>query len=138
MSGPGCRPGSAPTFQKVALPGPRARRVTLRRLNRDEYNHTIAELFGIDFQPAEDFPADDTGYGFDDIGDVLSVSPVLTEKYFSRRRADRGPGGGQQGRASPPDPASETTSSWWPSRRRRSSWRGAVHARARRQARVES
>jgi len=58
-------------------------RVTLRRLNRDEYNHTIAELFGVDLQPAEDFPADDTGYGFDDIGDVLSVSPVLTEKYFA-------------------------------------------------------
>jgi hypothetical protein len=58
-------------------------RVTIRRLNRDEYNHTIADLFGIDFRPAEDFPADDSGYGFDNVGEVLSVSPVLTEKYFN-------------------------------------------------------
>jgi hypothetical protein len=57
--------------------------VTIRRLNRDEYNYSIGELFGIDYQPAEDFPADDSGYGFDNIGDVLSVSPVLTEKYFN-------------------------------------------------------
>jgi hypothetical protein len=69
--------------QGVDCRSPDPGRVTLRRLNRDEYNHTVAELFGIDFQPAEDFPADDTGYGFDDIGDVLSVSPVLTEKYFN-------------------------------------------------------
>ena len=58
-------------------------RVTIRRLNRDEYNHTIADLFGIDHRPADDFPADDGGYGFDNIGDVLTVSPVLTEKYFN-------------------------------------------------------
>jgi hypothetical protein len=69
--------------QHVDCSAPDPGRVTLRRLNRDEYNHSIGELFGIDFQPAEDFPADDSGYGFDDIGDVLSVSPVLTEKYFN-------------------------------------------------------
>jgi hypothetical protein len=69
--------------QGVDCRDPDPGRVTLRRLNRDEYNHSIGELFGIDFQPAEDFPADDSGYGFDDIGDVLSVSPVLTEKYFN-------------------------------------------------------
>jgi hypothetical protein len=69
--------------QGVDCRAPDPGRVTLRRLNRDEYNHSIADLFGIDHQPAEDFPADDTGYGFDNIGDVLSVSPVLTEKYFN-------------------------------------------------------
>ena len=37
----------------------------------------------MDFQPAEDFPVDDSGYGFDNIGDVLSVSPVLLEKYLA-------------------------------------------------------
>ncbi len=58
-------------------------RVTIRRLNRDEYNHTIADLFGIDFRPADDFPPDDTGYGFDNIGDVLALSPLLAEKYFN-------------------------------------------------------
>ncbi len=69
--------------QGVDCRAPDPGRVTLRRLNRDEYNHSIADLFGIDFQPAEDFPPDDSGYGFDNIGDVLGVSPVLTEKYFN-------------------------------------------------------
>src|SRR5262249_27931425 len=58
-------------------------RVTLRRLNRVEYNNTIRDLVGVHFQPADDFPADDSGYGFDNIGDVLSLSPVLLEKYLA-------------------------------------------------------
>ena len=62
---------------------PNAGRVTMRRLNKTEYNNTIRDLFGVDMKPAEDFPADDVGYGFDNIGDVLSVSPLLLEKYLS-------------------------------------------------------
>src|SRR5262245_29707244 len=58
-------------------------RVTLRRLNRAEYNNTIRDLLGIDFQPANDFPQDDVGYGFDNIGDVLSLPPLLMEKYVA-------------------------------------------------------
>jgi hypothetical protein len=58
-------------------------RVTLRRLNRAEYNNTIRDLLGLDFQPADDFPSDDVGYGFDNIGDVLAVSPLLLEKYLA-------------------------------------------------------
>src|SRR5207302_197758 len=58
-------------------------RVTIRRLNRTEYNNTIRDLVGVDFKPADDFPADDVGYGFDNIGDVLTVSPLLLEKYLS-------------------------------------------------------
>jgi hypothetical protein len=58
-------------------------RVTIRRLNRVEYNTTIRDLVGVDFQPADDFPADDSGYGFDNIGDVLSLPPVLLEKYLA-------------------------------------------------------
>ncbi len=57
-------------------------RVTIRRLNRAEYNNTIRDLFGVDFQPASTFPADDTGYGFDNIGDVLTLPPVLLERYL--------------------------------------------------------
>ncbi len=57
-------------------------RVTIRRLNRVEYRNTIRELMGIEFKAEEEFPPDDTGYGFDNIGDVLSVSPLLLEKYF--------------------------------------------------------
>jgi mono/diheme cytochrome c family protein len=57
-------------------------RVTIRRLNRVEYNNTIRDLVGIDFHGADDFPSDDVGYGFDNIGDVLSMAPVLMEKYL--------------------------------------------------------
>jgi Protein of unknown function (DUF1592)/Protein of unknown function (DUF1588)/Protein of unknown function (DUF1587)/Protein of unknown function (DUF1585)/Protein of unknown function (DUF1595)/Planctomycete cytochrome C len=57
-------------------------RVTIRRLNRREYNFSIQDIFAVNFNPAEDFPPDDTGYGFDRIGDVLSLSPVLMDKYF--------------------------------------------------------
>jgi hypothetical protein len=58
-------------------------RVVLRRLNRAEYNTTIRDLTGIDFRPANDFPPDDSGYGFDNIGAVLSLPPVLLEKYLA-------------------------------------------------------
>jgi len=58
-------------------------RVTMRRLNRVEYNNTIRDLCGVDFKPAEDFPSDDVGYGFDNIGDVLWLPPLLMEKYLA-------------------------------------------------------
>jgi mono/diheme cytochrome c family protein len=58
-------------------------RVTIRRLNRAEYNNTIRDLTAVDFHPANDFPSDDVGYGFDNIGDVLSMSPLLMEKYLA-------------------------------------------------------
>jgi hypothetical protein len=57
-------------------------RVTARRLNRTEYRNTIRDLMGVDFDAQSEFPADDTGYGFDNIGDVLTVSPILLEKYM--------------------------------------------------------
>ena len=62
-------------------------RVTLRRLNRVEYNNTVRDLFRVDFQPADDFPQDDVGYGFDNIGDVLSMPPILLEKYLNAAEA---------------------------------------------------
>ena len=57
-------------------------RVTIRRLNRAEYNNTIRDLLGLDIKPANDFPSDDVGEGFDNIGDVLTIPPVLMEKYL--------------------------------------------------------
>ncbi len=57
-------------------------RVTLRRLNRVEYRNTIQDLMGFDFKVEDELPPDDTGYGFDNIGDVLSLSPLLLEKYM--------------------------------------------------------
>jgi hypothetical protein len=58
-------------------------RVTARRLNRAEYSNTIRDLLGIDFHAEKYFPTDDSGDGFDNIGEVLTVSPVLMEKYLS-------------------------------------------------------
>jgi hypothetical protein len=57
--------------------------VTVRRLNRTEYDNTIHDLVDVDLQPSENFPSDDIGQGFDNIGDVLSISPVLMERYLS-------------------------------------------------------
>jgi mono/diheme cytochrome c family protein len=62
-------------------------RVTVRRLNRTEYAYTMHDLLGVDFDVDDAFPADDTGYGFDTIGDVLSVSPLLMEKYVEAAEA---------------------------------------------------
>ena len=58
-------------------------RVTVRRLNRTEYHHTVRDLLLVDFNPTEDFPADDIGHGFDNIGDVLTMSPLLMERYLA-------------------------------------------------------
>ncbi|TVS14828.1 MAG: DUF1592 domain-containing protein [Planctomycetaceae bacterium] len=57
-------------------------RVTLRRLNRPEYNNTIRDLTGLELDLAADFPSDDVGEGFDNIGDVLTLPPLLLEKYL--------------------------------------------------------
>jgi cytochrome c5 len=56
--------------------------VTARRLNRSEYSNTIRDLLAVDFRAERDFPTDDSGYGFDNIADVLTVSPVLMERYM--------------------------------------------------------
>ena len=78
---------------RAAKPDPG--RVTARRLNRVEYANTIRDLLGVHFVAQEEFPADDSGYGFDNIGDVLTVSPALLEKYLfaAERIASRAVGG---------------------------------------------
>lgn len=56
--------------------------VTMRRLNRTEYRNTVRDLLGVDFEAEVEFPPDDSGHGFDNLGDVLSLSPLLMEKYL--------------------------------------------------------
>ena len=59
-------------------------RTTVRRLNRNEYNNTVRDLFGIDFLPGNDFPSDGAGgEGFDNVGDAMFVQPSLLEKYLA-------------------------------------------------------
>jgi len=58
---------------------------TIHRLNRTEYRATLRDLLGIDpskFDVSERLPKDDTGYGFDNIADVLTVSPLAMEQYL--------------------------------------------------------
>lgn len=80
-TGEAAKPAVASGVMNPAAPNPG--RVTARRLNRTEYNNTVRDLLGVDSHPADDFPQDDSGYGFDNIGDVLSLSPVLMEKYMA-------------------------------------------------------
>jgi mono/diheme cytochrome c family protein len=58
-------------------------RVTVRRLNRAEYDYTVRDLLGVRPRPRDEFPLDDSGYGFDRIGDVLSLPPLLLERYLA-------------------------------------------------------
>ncbi len=58
-------------------------RVTARRLNRSEYANTVRDLLGVEFRATQEFPVDDSGGGFDNIADVLTISPVLMEKYLA-------------------------------------------------------
>jgi mono/diheme cytochrome c family protein len=88
LSGPELETITAWIESALERPDPNAPRdpgrVVLRRLNRVEYRNTIRDLVGVDFNPnAEDFPSDDVGYGFDNIGDVLSMPPLLMEKYLA-------------------------------------------------------
>jgi len=62
-------------------------RVTLHRLNNAEYNNTVRDLLGTKLRPADDFPADDRGYGFDNVADVLRVSPLALELYEAAAEA---------------------------------------------------
>lgn len=59
-----------------------AGRTTARRLNRYEFQNAILDLFGVDFAATELLPADGVGHGFDVLGDVLSMPPLLFEKTF--------------------------------------------------------
>lgn len=56
-------------------------RVTARRLNRNEYDHTVRDLFTTSLTPGRDFPFDDFGDGFDNQAEPLSLSPLHLEMY---------------------------------------------------------
>ena len=64
-----------------ANPNP-GRPAPVHRLNRAEYANSVRDLLAIQIDGRSFLPADDSGYGFDNIGDVLSVSPGLLERYM--------------------------------------------------------
>jgi hypothetical protein len=67
-------------FDRTAKRDPGA--VTIRRLNKAEYVNTVRDLVGVRIPLGEDFPADQVGYGFDNIGDILTLSPLQLERFL--------------------------------------------------------
>jgi mono/diheme cytochrome c family protein len=74
------------TIDRAAAAVPNPGRPAVHRLNRAEYSNAIRDLLAIDVKPGEWLPVDDSGYGFDNIADVLSTSPALLERYMSAGR----------------------------------------------------
>ena len=77
--------GSGGTSTNVSATDPG--RVTLHRLNRAEYNNTVHDLLGTSSRPADDFPIDDRGNGFDNMADVLTLSPLHLSVYHAASKA---------------------------------------------------
>lgn len=59
---------------------------SIHRLNRVEYSNSIRDILALDLDHSASLPSDDSGFGFDNIGSVLSTSPMLLEKYLSTAR----------------------------------------------------
>ncbi len=73
-------------LDREARLNPNPGRPAVHRLNRAEYSNAIRDLLAVDIKPGAALPVDDSGYGFDNIGEVLTISPTLLEKYMSMAR----------------------------------------------------
>ena len=80
------------SLDRAAAANPNPGRPAVHRLNRAEYSNAIRDVLALDIQPGSALPVDDSGYGFDNIGDVLSMSPALLEQYMSAARHGQPPG----------------------------------------------
>ncbi|MEX2260835.1 MAG: DUF1592 domain-containing protein [Bryobacteraceae bacterium] len=78
--------GLEDALDRAAEANPNPGRPAVHRLNRAEYSNAIRDLLALDIQPGSLLPVDDSGYGFDNIADVLSMSPALLERYMSAAR----------------------------------------------------
>jgi len=77
-------------LDRAAASHPNPGRPAVHRLNRAEYANAIRDLLAVEIDAASLLPADDAGHGFDNIADMLSVSPLLVERYlFAARRITR-------------------------------------------------
>jgi hypothetical protein len=103
--GPGPGPGPGPGTETVPA-GTDPGRVTLHRLNRVEYNNTVRDLLGTALRPADEFPSDNRGYGFDNVADSLTLAPVQIELYeTAAERLAQEALGAARARVVPCDPA---------------------------------
>ncbi|HEU0096449.1 MAG TPA: DUF1587 domain-containing protein, partial [Rhizomicrobium sp.] len=71
------------SLDRFAAAHPDPGRATLRRMNRAEYANAVRDLLGFNMDVSGELPADDAGYGFDNIADVLTVSPTLMDRYIA-------------------------------------------------------
>ena len=71
------------SLDKRIAANPDPGRATVRRLNRTEYANAVRDLLAFDVDMSKDLPVDDTGYGFDNIADILTVSPTLMDRYIN-------------------------------------------------------
>ena len=71
------------TLDRAAAARPDPGRKLVHRLNRAEYANAVRDLLALEIDPAALLPPDDSAYGFDNVADVLSISPVLLERYIS-------------------------------------------------------
>ncbi|HKU54226.1 MAG TPA: DUF1592 domain-containing protein [Rhizomicrobium sp.] len=71
------------SLDKLAAANPDPGRATIRRMNRTEYANAVRDLVGLDIDLSKSLPVDDTGYGFDNIADILTVSPTLMDRYVN-------------------------------------------------------
>jgi hypothetical protein len=78
--------GLETTLDRAATTNPNPGRPLLHRLNRTEYANAIRDLLALDVDAASLLPPDDSGYGFDNIADVLGLSPILLERYLGAAR----------------------------------------------------
>jgi cytochrome c551/c552 len=74
------------SLDRAARLNPNPGRPAVHRLNRTEYSNAIRDLLAVDINPGAALPVDDSGHGFDNIGEVLTISPTLLEKYLSMAR----------------------------------------------------
>ncbi len=73
-------------LDRAGLENPDPGRPAVHRLNRAEYANAIRDIFGLEIDVNALLPADDEQEGFDNIAEVLSVSPTLIERYLSAAR----------------------------------------------------
>ena len=71
------------SLDTMAAANPDPGRATVRRMNRVEYGNAVRDLLDLDVDMSKELPVDDSGYGFDNIADVLTVSPTLMDRYIS-------------------------------------------------------
>ena len=110
---PGWRAGAGPAradfagnleraLDSAAVASPNPGRPPAHRLNRAEYSNAVRDLLDLDLDLRAILPGDDTGYGFDNIADVLPLSPALLDRYmYAARRVSHlaigsGPAGPQK------------------------------------------